>query len=199
MCVVQESCTVLLRLALTLFFFFFFQAEDGIRDLTVTGVQTCVLPISHCKPDGLLHVPATQTIGFLEPLPVGRLWGVGEKTADLLGRLAIRTIGDLARTPEQVLQRLVGEVAARHLTQLAHGLDEREVIPYEAPKSIGHEETFDRGLDDDGMILRELMHPTGRVASSIDDDNLCKQQQVSEIRLEMLTQVNPSGKDFTNA
>src|SRR5256886_4526764 len=28
------------------FFFFFFQAEDGIRDLTVTGVQTCALPIS---------------------------------------------------------------------------------------------------------------------------------------------------------
>src|SRR5205085_9059546 len=30
----------------SLFFFFFFQAEDGIRDLTVTGVQTCALPIS---------------------------------------------------------------------------------------------------------------------------------------------------------
>src|SRR2546427_7704619 len=32
--------------AVLLFFFFFFQAEDGIRDLTVTGVQTCALPIS---------------------------------------------------------------------------------------------------------------------------------------------------------
>src|SRR5438270_5274585 len=34
------------KLALNLSFFFFFQAEDGIRDLTVTGVQTCALPIS---------------------------------------------------------------------------------------------------------------------------------------------------------
>src|SRR5688572_107565 len=32
------------------FFFFFFQAEDGIRDLTVTGVQTCALPISGATP-----------------------------------------------------------------------------------------------------------------------------------------------------
>src|SRR2546425_3990170 len=30
-----------------MFFFFFFQAEDGIRDKLVTGVQTCALPISH--------------------------------------------------------------------------------------------------------------------------------------------------------
>src|SRR5207237_9278695 len=108
--------------------------------------------------------------GSLEPPPVGRLWGVGEKTADLLGRLAIRTIGDLARTPEQVLQRLVGEAAARHLTQLAHGLDEREVIPYEAPKSIGHEETFDHDLNDDGEILRELLHLSGRLAVRLRDD-----------------------------
>src|SRR2546430_6077281 len=33
-----------------IFFFFFFQAEDGIRDLTVTGVQTCALPISGSSP-----------------------------------------------------------------------------------------------------------------------------------------------------
>src|SRR2546427_12313384 len=35
-----------------LYFFFFFQAEDGIRDLTVTGVQTCALPISGCTASG---------------------------------------------------------------------------------------------------------------------------------------------------
>ena len=52
-----------------------------------------------CKPDGLLHVSAEGVAAYLEPLPVGRLWGVGEKTAELLGRLAIRTVGDLGRTP----------------------------------------------------------------------------------------------------
>ena len=53
-----------------------------------------------CKPDGMLHVPADEVAAYLEPLPVGRLWGVGEKTAELLGRLAIRTVGDLGRTPQ---------------------------------------------------------------------------------------------------
>jgi len=150
------------------------------------------LASAHCKPDGLLHVPAAQTIGFLEPLPVGRLWGVGEKTADLLGRLAIRTIGDLARTPEQVLQRLVGETAARHLSRLAHGLDEREVIPYEAPKSIGHEETFDRDLDDDGEILRELLHLSGRVAARLREDGYRARTVTLKARLANFTTLTRS-------
>jgi DNA polymerase-4 len=107
-----------------------------------------------CKPDGLLVVPADGVMAYLEPLPVGRLWGVGEKTGQVLGRLAIRTIGDLGRTPESILTRLLGEQSARHLTQLAHGNDDRDVVPYEAPKSVGHEETFERDIDDEETILR---------------------------------------------
>ena len=61
----------------------------------------------------------------------------------------VRTIGDLGRTPETILARLLGEQNARHLSQLAHGVDERVVVPYEAPKSVGHEETFERDLDDE--------------------------------------------------
>jgi DNA polymerase IV len=123
-----------------------------------------------CKPNGLRHIASDRTLAFLEPLAVGRLWGVGEKTADLLARLGIRTIGDLSRTPQQVLERLLGEAAARHLTQLSHGLDDRDVVPYEAPKSIGHEETFERDLDDDVEILRELLHLSGRVAARLRED-----------------------------
>src|SRR5438128_5714698 len=45
-----------------LFFFFFFQAEDGIRDATVTGVQTCALPISIVAlgPKGERQIPASK-------------------------------------------------------------------------------------------------------------------------------------------
>src|SRR2546422_10729303 len=42
------------------FFFFFFQAEDGIRDVAVTGVQTCALPISHAVVQGLDAVPPAE-------------------------------------------------------------------------------------------------------------------------------------------
>jgi DNA polymerase-4 len=120
-----------------------------------------------CKPDGLLHVTAEGTPSFLDPLPVGRLWGVGEKTADVLGRLAIRTVGDLGRTPVTILERLLGEGAAAHLSQLTRGIDERPVVPYEAPKSLGHEETFDRDLDDEDEILRELLALSGRVGARL--------------------------------
>jgi DNA polymerase IV len=123
-----------------------------------------------CKPDGLLHVRAGEVRLFLEPLPVGRLWGVGEKTAAILDRLAIRTVGDLGRTPVPILDRLLGEAAASHLSALAHGVDDRPVVPYEAPKSIGHEETFDRDLDDDREILRELLALSGRVAARLRED-----------------------------
>jgi DNA polymerase-4 len=123
-----------------------------------------------CKPDGLLHVPVEEVGAFLEPLPVGRLWGVGEKTADLLGRLAIRTVGDLGRTPLAILERLVGEAAASHLSELARGIDDRLVVPYESPKSVGHEETFDRDLDEEHEILRELLALSGRVAARLRED-----------------------------
>ncbi|MGE5227446.1 MAG: DNA polymerase IV [Planctomycetaceae bacterium] len=150
------------------------------------------LASDHCKPDGLLHVRAGDTLSFLEPLPVGRLWGVGEKTGDLLRRLAIRTIGDLARTPEPVLERLLGEAAATHLTNLAHGVDDRSVIPYEVPKSIGHEETFERDLDDDGEILRELLHLSGRVAARVRADGYRARTVTLKVRLATFTTLTRS-------
>jgi DNA polymerase-4 len=145
------------------------------------------LASEHCKPDGLLHVPVDGTAAFLDPLPVGRLWGVGDKTAELLGRLAVRTVGDLARTPPAVLERLLGESSARHLAALAHGHDDRVVIPYEAPKSIGHEETFERDLDDTQEIVRELLHLSGRVAARLRDDGYRARTVTLKVRLANFT------------
>ncbi|MGZ8594216.1 MAG: DNA polymerase IV [Actinomycetota bacterium] len=140
-----------------------------------------------CKPDGLLVVPADGVMSYLEPLPVGRLWGVGEKTGQVLGRLAIRTIGDLGRTPESILTRLLGEQGPRHLTQLAHGIDDRDVVPYEAPKSVGHEETFERDIDDEETILRELLALSGRVASRLRADGYRARTVTLKVRLATFT------------
>src|SRR5215204_1911046 len=57
------------------------------------------LASSRCKPDGLLVVPVDGVTAFLHPLPVGALWGVGEKTAEQLAALGLRTVGDLATLP----------------------------------------------------------------------------------------------------
>jgi DNA polymerase IV len=136
-----------------------------------------------CKPDGLLHVKVDRVASFLESLPVGRLWGVGEKTGETLGRLGIRTIGDLGRTPESILQRVLGDASARHLWELANGIDPRDVIPYEPPKSVSHEETFERDLDDDVEILRELLDLSGRVAARLREDGYRARTVVLKARL----------------
>src|SRR5688572_32659872 len=49
------------------FFFFFFQAEDGIRDLTVTGVQTCALPISLVDDGGTGVAGGVAYVAFVAP------------------------------------------------------------------------------------------------------------------------------------
>jgi len=145
-----------------------------------------------CKPNGMLVVPADGVQAFLEPLPVGRLWGVGEKTGDLLSRMAIRTIGDLRETPEAILSRLLGDQNARHLSQLAHGIDDRPVVPYEAPKSVSHEETFDRDLDDETDILRELLGLSGRVASRLRADGYHARTVTLKARLASFTTLSRS-------
>jgi DNA polymerase-4 len=136
-----------------------------------------------CKPDGSLHVPVDGVAAFLDPLPVGRLWGVGEKTGETLGRLGIRTIGDLGQTPEAILQRVLGDASAHHLWELANGIDPRDVIPYEPPKSVSHEETFERDLDADRDILRELLDLAGRVGSRLREDGYQARTVVLKARL----------------
>ena len=94
------------------------------------------------KPDGLLVVGAAGVLEFLRPLPVSRLWGVGAATDEILARIGLRTIGQVARAGEPLLAAQLGADRAHHLYSLAQGLDERDVIPERAPVSVGHEETF---------------------------------------------------------
>ena len=121
----------------------------------------------HAKPDGLLVVPSGEVISFLHPLAVDALWGIGEKTAGTLGRLGIRTVGELARTPPAILERVLGEGHAHNLLELAHGRDDRRVVPFEAPKSVSHEETYPRDLDGEDEVLREILSLSHRVAARL--------------------------------
>ena len=110
----------------------------------------------------------------------------------MLSRLAVRTIGDLAATPEPILSRLLGEQLARHLSQLSHGVDDRLVVPYEAPKSVGHEETFEHDLDDDETLLRELLALAGKVASRLRADGYRARTVTMKVRLATFTTLTRS-------
>jgi DNA polymerase IV len=108
-----------------------------------------------------------EALAFLHGLPVEALWGVGERTREVLSRLGARTVGDLRGMPVRILESVLGQQHARHLSQLAAGRDERPVVPYEPPKQISHEETYERDLDAEGPIFRELLRLSFRVASRL--------------------------------
>lgn len=109
----------------------------------------------HCKPDGLLEITASEALGFLRPLPIERLWGVGAQTQKKLDQLGVKTIGDLARIPEAVLCERFG-AHGRHLWALAHGVDEREVTVQAEIKSVSHEHTFETDTADQRQIYEVL-------------------------------------------
>jgi DNA polymerase IV len=111
---------------------------------------------------------------LLHPLEVGELYGVGEKTTELLHRLGLVTVGDIAHTPVRTLQRAVGDHLGRHLHDLAWGIDERQVIARntssfsylgDPDKSMGASETFGHDTDDRDVIVRELLRLTDRVTT----------------------------------
>lgn len=125
------------------------------------------LASGRAKPDGLLVVPTDETVTFLHALPVGALWGVGERTEEALRRLGLTTVAEVAHTPEETLRRALGDAAGSHLHQLAWGRDPRPVVPEQAEKSIGAEETFARDVDDSAVVLRELLRLSEKVAGRL--------------------------------
>jgi DNA polymerase-4 len=143
--------------------------EQGIT--CSVGVATtkfvAKLASTRSKPDGMLVVPASGVVAFLHPLPVGALWGVGEKTEKELTRLGLHTVGDIAHTPRNTLVRALGQAAGSHLHALSWGRDERRVVAHEPDKSIGAEETFSRDVDDPDVVRRELLRLAERTAARL--------------------------------
>jgi DNA polymerase IV len=131
-------------------------------------VVVAKLASRRAKPDGVVVVPPNRVTSFLHPLEVGELWGVGERTAALLNRLGLATVGDIAHTPVATLQRAVGSGLGEQLHQLAWGNDRRTVAPRRGPdepdKSIGADETFGRDTDDRETVLREVLRLSAKVA-----------------------------------
>ncbi|MGN6636822.1 MAG: DNA polymerase IV, partial [Oryzihumus sp.] len=117
------------------------------------------------KPDGLLVVPRTEVVPFLHQLPVGALWGVGERTEESLHRLGLRTVADIAHTPVQTLRRGLGETTGAHLHDLAWGRDPRPVVPARRERSISSDETFAHDVDDPAVIHRQLLKLSDRTAA----------------------------------
>ncbi len=146
----------------------------------------------HCKPDGLLVIPAEGALEFLHPLPISALWGVGERTGQMLARLGLRTVGDIARTPVSALERELGRAAAEHLHALAWGRDDRGVEASVREKSVGAEETFDVDVTEPAVVRRELLRLSRRTASALRSSGYATRTIVVKLRKADFTTITRS-------
>jgi DNA polymerase-4 len=133
------------------------------------------------KPDGLVIVPPDGVQEFLDPLPIERLWGVGQATLRRFEALHVRTFGDARRLTEAELHRHFGE-AGGHFYHLVRGEDERPVVPDREAKSISHEETFAADVTDPEYLRGVLLGQTEHVARRLRRHDLLARTVFVKIR-----------------
>ncbi|MFF4596562.1 DNA polymerase IV [Amycolatopsis sp. NPDC001319] len=145
------------------------EAEHGITcSVGVAKVKfVAKLASGMAKPDGMVVVPAAETLAFLHPLPVSALWGVGKRTEEQLRGQALHTIADVAAAPPARLRRSLGNAMGDHLWALANGHDDRAVVPETAEKSIGAERTFEIDLHSRAELGLELLRLSERVGATL--------------------------------
>ena len=119
------------------------------------------------KPDGLVEVALGDELGFLHPLPVDILWGVGPATRARLETLGIQTVGDLADTPQRALQSRLGPSAGRHLHSLAWNRDARSVQTDRSARSVGAQRAFGGDVRDRGVWRQVVRAIADRVGSRL--------------------------------
>lgn len=144
------------------------QGELGITASVGIAASKFVAKIAstRCKPDGLLLIGPDETVAYLHSLPVNALWGVGAKTVEVLARMGIRTVADVAATPPASLKKSLG-ASGEHVYRLSWGIDPRPVTPVRLEKSIGAEETFAVDTADDVLLHRELLRLSHRTAERL--------------------------------
>ena len=118
------------------------------------------------KPDALTVVDPAEVDALLLPMGVGELWGVGPATAHRLERFGVRTVADLRRMPAGFFADKTAGVGET-LRRLAHGLDDRPVVPDREAKSVGHEHTFGVDAADLAELRRTLMGQVEHVAARL--------------------------------
>lgn len=118
----------------------------------------------HCKPNGVLEVDPEKVLDFLHPLAANEIWGVGPKTNELLEKMGLFTIADIANTPRSTLIRVLGQASGASLYELAWGRDYRDVVTEHSEKSISASQTFDVDLYQPEEILKEFLRLTEKSA-----------------------------------
>ena len=119
------------------------------------------------KPDGLVVVEPSDEQAFLDPLPVGLIWGVGRVTEERLYQAGISTIGQLASTASPILEHLLGVTNSSKLASLAASIDPRQVETTRRSKSVGAQAALGRQLAAPPLVRETLGFLADRVAGRL--------------------------------
>ncbi len=133
------------------------------------------------KPDGFLVITDENKQRILDPLPVSRIWGVGEVTAEKLTRFGIDTIMQLRGTPINQLRNLLGN-QAEHILQLSMGIDVRPVEYEQQAKNISTEDTFDTDINAHDTLLDVLKDQVEIVAGKLRQQKLSARTVTIKLR-----------------
>jgi len=171
-----------------------------VREETGLAVSVGIAPVKMvaklasgaAKPDGLLEVTRAGLAGFLHPLPVRRLWGVGPVAAERLEAAGFRTVADLARAEPARVEAALGDWG-RALARLARGEDLREVEPYREAVSMSEENTFAADVDDAEVLGRALVAHAESVARRLRRGGLAARTVVLKVKLGRRRRAGPRG------
>ena len=119
------------------------------------------------KPDGLVTVAPDDERAFLDPLPIGLIWGVGPTTEQRLHEAGISTIGQLAQAGSPILGSLLGQAAGSKLAALSTNVDERAVTRPARSKSMGAQAALGRREATPELIRETLGYLADRVAGRL--------------------------------
>jgi len=136
---------------------------------------------SEVKPDGALQVVGSQVPGFLAPLDVGKLPGVGEATAHTLRCMGVTRIGTLAQIPRRLVERAFGKAGIK-LWERANGVDRSPVVPLGRQKSYSREMTFHTDTTDVNLLRSTIERMTELLAYELRQGGWCAGKVTVKIR-----------------
>jgi DNA polymerase-4 len=172
-----------------------------VREQTQLPVSVGIAPVKMvakiasdlAKPDGILEVPEGGVREFLDPLPVGRIWGVGPVARTRLNALGFERVGDLARCDPERLERLLGPWGL-DIGRLARGLEASEVEPYRDPRSYSEENTFGSDVMDAQVLRSTAIAHAEAVARRLRSDRFRARTVV--LKLKMARRTKPGARGY---
>jgi DNA polymerase IV len=133
------------------------------------------------KPRGLVWVVPGSEARFLAPLPVRKIPGIGEVTERALRALGLETVGQLADTSQEKLEKIFGQWGTA-LYRKARGGDSYEFVIDAEPKSISHNHTFGKDTNDTEVLVSMLSHLSQKACKRLREAGLATRTVTLTIR-----------------